>query len=339
LSLIGTGIGFVALGAATTLWMLFAGRIFAGITGGNISTAQAYIADITTPENRARGMGIFGAAFGLGFIFGPAIGGILSKWDISLPFYFAAALAFGNAVLLYFMLPETVTPDHPARAVPRGWSHFLRQLTHPRLATLLLVYFLFVVAFSIMTTTFSLYTMYRFDYDAVHNGYLFAYIGGLAVLVQGVLIGPLVKRLGELPLVITGALLLTLGLAALPYVGPGVYGGLPTLLVVLAAFSVGNSFATPTLTSLASKSAGAADQGGVMGATQSAASLARSVGPLLGGWLLYSATAPRHMTDLTLRVTFWTAALIMLAALLVVIYYARAHAADFVPTSAAAMSK
>ncbi|MDQ3253593.1 MAG: MFS transporter, partial [Acidobacteriota bacterium] len=282
---------------------------------------------------------IFGAAFGLGFIFGPAIGGILSKWDISLPFYFAAALAFGNAVLLYFMLPETVTPDHPARATPRGWSHFLRQLTHPRLATLLLVYFLFVVAFSIMTTTFSLFTMYRFDYDAVHNGYLFAYIGGLAVIVQGVLIGPLVKHLGELPLVITGALLLTLGLAALPYVGPGAYGGLPTLLLVLAAFSVGNSFATPTLTSLASKSAGAADQGGVMGATQSAASLARSVGPLLGGWLIYSATAPRHMTDLTLRATFWTAALIMLAALLVVIYYARAHAADFSPTSVAAMSE
>ncbi|HKP71305.1 MAG TPA: MFS transporter, partial [Pyrinomonadaceae bacterium] len=102
-SLLGTSLGFLILGFATTLWMLFAGRIIDGITGGNISTAQAYIADVTTPENRAKGMGIIGAAFGLGFIFGPAIGGILSRWGIGVPFLFAAGLAFANAVLLYFV--------------------------------------------------------------------------------------------------------------------------------------------------------------------------------------------------------------------------------------------
>ena len=109
LSIIGTGIGFLVLGFATTVFMLFVGRILDGITGGNISTAQAYIADITTTENRAKGMGLIGAAFGLGFIFGPAIGGILSQWGIHVPFFFAAALCFANAVLLYFTLPETVT--------------------------------------------------------------------------------------------------------------------------------------------------------------------------------------------------------------------------------------
>src|SRR5918998_984012 len=201
LSLVGSGVGFLIMGFAGSLWMLFAGRILAGITGGNISTAQAYIADITTPENRAKGMGLFGAAFGLGFIFGPAIGGVLSQWDISAPFYFAAALAFANAVLLYFTLPETVTPDHPARTVRRGWGYFFKQLRQPALALVLVIYFFFVVSFSIMTTTFAYFTMHRFGYDATHNGWLFAYVGLLAVVVQGGLIGRLVKRFGEMRLV------------------------------------------------------------------------------------------------------------------------------------------
>src|SRR5918995_604867 len=120
ISIIGTGIGFLILGWANTLWMLFLGRILDGISGGNISTAQAYIADITTKEDRAKGMGLLGAAFGLGFIFGPAIGGILSRWGVHVPFLFAAALAFANAILLYFTLPETVSPEHPARVSAAG---------------------------------------------------------------------------------------------------------------------------------------------------------------------------------------------------------------------------
>src|SRR4030095_9367014 len=133
ISIIGTGIGFLILGFANTLWMLFAGRILDGLTGGNISTAQAYIADITTPENRAKGMGLVGAAFGLGFVFGRALGGILSHWGIHVPFFFAAGLCFANAVLLYFTLPETVTKDHPARisaAGGRGRSQLLFSLEH-----------------------------------------------------------------------------------------------------------------------------------------------------------------------------------------------------------------
>src|SRR4026209_2661381 len=133
ISIIGTGIGFLILGFAKTLWMLFLGRILDGISGGNISTAQAYIADITTKEDRAKGMGLIGAAFGLGFIFGPAIGGILSQWCIHVPFIFAAVLCFVNAVLLYFTLPETVTPDHPAknRAGGRSLRHVLNSFKQP----------------------------------------------------------------------------------------------------------------------------------------------------------------------------------------------------------------
>src|SRR6266550_3705508 len=271
ISIIGTGIGFLILGFATTLWMLFVGRILDGITGGNISTAQAYIADITTKEDRAKGMGLLGAAFGLGFIFGPAIGGILSRWGTAVPFFFAAALCFANATLLYFTLPETVTPDHPARtsaAGGRGLSQLLDSLKQPRLGFVLIIYFFFIVAFSIMTTTFSLFTMFRFGYDAQHNGYLFAYVGLIAVLVQGVLIGRLVKLFGELPLVVFGALCFALSLFAVPFVGP-YRGGLLGLLIGGGIFSLGNSLSTPALNSLASKSVGPADQGSVMGVTQS----------------------------------------------------------------------
>ncbi|MBA3320214.1 MAG: MFS transporter [Pyrinomonadaceae bacterium] len=322
-SIIGTGIGFLIMGWATTLWMLFAGRILDGITGGNISTASAYIADVTTPENRAKGMGLIGAAFGLGFIFGPAIGGILSRWGVHVPFLFAAALAFLNAVLLYFTLPETVTPEHPARGVDRSFRALFAQLANARLAYVLAIYFLFIVAFSIMTTTFAFYTMFRFNYDAHQNGYLFAFIGVIAVIVQGGLIGRLAKRYGELPFVIAGAALFVAGLFALPFVGP-TSGGLVALLGLLALFAGGNGMATPSLTSLASKSAGAAEQGTTLGLTQSAASLARIIGPLIGGFLIYSAaaTAPPHVSDQTLRLTFWTAGALTFIALALTLHLA-----------------
>lgn len=331
-SIIGTGIGFLILGFATTIWMLFVGRILDGITGGNISTAQAYIADVTTTENRARGMGLIGAAFGLGFIFGPAIGGILSRWGVHVPFFFAAALCFANAVLLYFTLPETVTKDHPARvsaAGGRGFSQLFNSLAQPQLGFVLSIYFLFVVAFSIMTASFSLYTMFRFGYDAQHTGYLFAYVGLISVIIQGGLIGKLVKRFGEIPLVITGALAFAGSLFAVPFVGPAT-GGLVGLLVGGGVFSLGNSLATPALNSLASKSASDAEQGTVLGVTQSIASLARAVGPSIAAVLIHSSIAhmgadnqPHHMSDLSLRLTFWTGSAIMFVAFLLALYFAR----------------
>lgn len=344
ISIIGTGIGFLILGFANTLWMLFLGRILDGITGGNISTAQAYIADITTKEDRAKGMGLIGAAFGLGFVFGPAIGGILSRWGVAVPFLFAAGLCFANALLLYFTLPETVTADHPARvsaARGRGLSQLITSLKDPRLGFVLIIYFLFIVAFSIMTTAFSLYTMFRFGYDAQHTGYLFAYVGILAVIVQGGLIGRLVKQFGELSLVIIGALLFAGSLFAIPFVGPQT-GGLMALLVGGGLFSVGNSLSAPSLTSLASKSVGPAEQGSVLGVTQSVASLARAVGPALAALLIHSAIAyvgadskSHFMSDHSLFITFWTASAIMFIALVLAIYFARTNAAAYTETHVA----
>src|SRR5262245_21290836 len=166
-------------------------------------------------------MGLIGAAFGLGFILGPAIGGILSGWGLHVPFIFPAAMCFANAMLLYFTLPETVTADHPAKNLAGGRSlrQVARALKEPKLAFVLVIYFLFIVAFSIMTTSFSLYTMFRFGYDAQHTGYLFAYVGLIAVIIQGGLIGRLVKRFGELPLVFFGVLWLCIVLFVVPFVG------------------------------------------------------------------------------------------------------------------------
>src|SRR6267154_6805521 len=294
LSIIGTGIGFLILGFAKTLWMLFAGRILDGITGGNISTAQAYIADITTKENRAKGMGIVGAAFGLGFVFGPAIGGVLSRWGINIPFLFAGGLALANAILLYFVLPETVTPDHPARvsaAAGRGWKQVIDALRQPQLALILAIYFLSIVAFSIMTTVFSLFMMFRLGYDPWHSGWIFAFVGIVSALVQGGLIGKLVKRFGELTLVIAGSLFFTVSLIVSPFVGPAI--GLIGILSVAALSSVGNALMSPSLTSLGSKSASAAEQGSILGVMQSVASLARAVGPTIAALIIYSAVA--HM--------------------------------------------
>jgi DHA1 family tetracycline resistance protein-like MFS transporter len=335
-SLLGTSAGFFILGFATTLWMLFAGRIIDGITGGNISTAQAYIADVTTEENRAKGMGLIGAAFGLGFIFGPAIGGILSKWGAHVPFLFAGALSLANATLLYFVLPETVTPDHPARvsAATGRWSQLLNAVSQTRLAFVLAVYFLFVTAFSVMTASFGLFTLYRFGFDAHDTGWIFAFVGVIGAAIQGGLIGRLVKAFGEPVLVIVGALLFAASLVLIPLTGP--HTGMLALLALGALFALGNGLATPSLTSLASKSAGAGEQGGVLGVTQSVASLARVVGPLVSAALIYSAVAtvgydgkPHNMSDRSVALTFWAAAVIMFVAFLLASYFARAYAGEY----------
>jgi DHA1 family tetracycline resistance protein-like MFS transporter len=208
----------------------------------------------------------------------------------------------------------------------------MNSLRQPRLAFVMIIYFLFIVAFSIMTTAFSLYTMFRFGYDAQHTGYLFAYVGLIAVIIQGGLIGRLVKRFGEMPLVIFGALSFAVSLFAVPFVGPAA-GGLAALLVGGGVFSLGNSLAAPALTSLASKSAGPAQQGAVLGATQSVASLARAVGPFLAAMLINSSIAhvgadgiPHHMSDRSLFITFWTASAIMIVAFLLAFYFSRSAA-------------
>lgn len=327
-SLLGSAVGYLVIGFATALWMVFLGRIIAGVTGGNISTAQAYIADVTTRENRAKGMGLFGAAFGLGFIFGPAIGGILGDYGIYVPFLFAAILTFANATALYFILPESLKEEDRNKETKRQnrFAELFESFKDPRFSLLTGLYFMLVTAFSIMTATFALYTLFRFNYGIKINGYLFAYIGVLAVIMQGFLFGRLAKKFGEAWLVVVGSFVLVGAFFAVPYVGPE-YGGLAALLVGIAFFSLGNSLSSPALTSLASKVANEREQGKALGVMQSGASLARAIGPAVAGVLLNNQFG--KIDDYTIFRTFWTASALMFITFLLALYFAKIKQKEF----------
>lgn len=321
-SLIGSGLGYLCIGYASALWMVFVGRIVAGITGGNLSTAQACIADLTTKENRARGMGTFGAMFGFGFIFGPAIGGILSRYGVQVPFLFASVLIFANAIAFYFVFPETVKKRK--NTLLKKSTYFTKPgvklasiFSNSRFSTINILYFLVITAFSIMTASFTLFTIYRFKYNAEQNGYLFAYIGVSAIIFQGLLFSRLAKRFSEDWLVVFGCFLMVGSLFTLPYIGPNL-GGLSALLVSMTFFSLGNSLSSPSLTSLASKISDEKNQGKVFGVMQSAASLARAVGPTIASFLLNNAV--NKIDDFTILRTFWVASAVMFASFLVAIY-------------------
>ncbi|CAN5126947.1 tetracycline resistance MFS efflux pump [soil metagenome] len=322
ISLLGSAVGYFVIGFANTLVMVFIGRIIGGITGGNISTAQAYIADVTTKENRAKGMGLFGAAFGLGFILGPALAGILSKYGVHVPFYFAAVLSLANAIALYFILPESLKPGtHAAHEGRKGnIAEIIDSLRDPRFRTIAGIYFLLITAFSIMTYAFVLFTNFTFGYDAEQNGYLFAYVGFLAIIMQGGVFGIAAKSFGEARLTAFGCIMLVLSLFAMPFSSPD-FGGLAGLLVIAGFLSFGNAFASPALTSLASKYAGDHEQGKVMGVMQSGAALARAIGPTIGGILLNNSV--NKVDRFTVFRTFWVASAIMFVAFLAAVYLKR----------------
>lgn len=282
ISIAGTAIGFALMGIAQSLTLLFVARILAGITGGNISIPQAYIADVTAPEKRSHAMGMIGAAFGLGFTFGPLIGGVMSQISYGAPFFFAAALSVVNAVLIYLLLPESLSHEH--RAKPHEEASTAEVFRHGRGAMFGLVvatYFFLIAGFAIMTTLFALFTAKRFGYDAHANGYLFAFVGLISVIVQGGLIGRLVKTFGEVALTRAGMILTTVCLFLLPLADH-----LTILLLVCAGLSVGNGIASPPLSGLASQMIERTWQGRALGVMQSAGSTGRLIGPLIGGWLL-----------------------------------------------------
>jgi multidrug resistance protein len=280
ISLLATSAGFAVMGFARTLVWLFVGRIVPGLSGGNISTAQAYMADITAPEERSHAMGLIGAAFGLGFTLGPAFGGLLSQISPAAPFLFASGLALINALLAFVLLPESLPPEHRVTAAKRApLSEVFKHGWH--LPALMGGYFFSIAGFAIMTTIFALFTEKRFGYSMRMNGEVFAFIGFIGIIVQGGLLRQLLKRKSEKSLAVTGVILLIIGMALLPYVG-----GLGTLLLVASVIGIGNSLVTPTLNGLASRSAERSWQGRVTGLMQSSGSLARCIGPFIAGELL-----------------------------------------------------
>jgi len=286
--LLGSCLSYVTMALAGSLVLLFAARIIGGIAGANIPTAQAYIADITTPEDRARGMGLMGTAFGLGFIFGPAIGGLLSRVSPETPMWFAAALCFANFTAAWFLLPESRNVSALTKTLGR-MEAFRHAMSKPTLLLVLALYFIVTMAFSAFEATFALFSEARFGYTAASIGFLFAFIGVILALIQGVLVGRAVKRFGERTLIPLALFLVSIGIGILPFVW-----NVPTLLVALFLLAVGMGFNNPSLSSMVSKLSGADDQGGTLGLASSLASLGRVVGPAWGGYLYdaYGMTTP-----------------------------------------------
>jgi predicted MFS family arabinose efflux permease len=268
-----TALAFLGYALAPDFRWLLASRVFAGIATANIAIAQAYIADVTPPEGRARGMGIIGAAFGLGFVLGPAMGGFLSTVSLSAPGYAAAALAAANGVAAFFVLPEPAD-----RAVAPRRAHLgalFEELRRPGIRRLVAIHFVSILAFSGMEATFALVAAHRYGLDERGVSFVFAFIGVVVVIVQGGLIGPLTRRFGEKALLVIGLALQAIALAAIPY-----GEGMSALLAACAPLAVGSGLTSPALASLLSRSARAEDQGGTLGIGQSAAALGRIAGPI-----------------------------------------------------------
>jgi len=280
IGLLGSAVSYLLFGLATSLTLLFVARIAAGIAGANIPTAQAYMADMTTAENRAKGMGLVGAAFGLGFIFGPAIGGFLSRWGYQAPSFFASGLSLANFIAAWFFLPES-RPRTNGEAVRTSRLDLLRYAaTRRTLPQLMMIYFIVVTSFASFETTFALYSERRFSFSASTIGYVFAFVGIVLSLVQGFVVGRVVPRVGEQRVVPAAIVVLTAGLALVPLAAT-----VSMLLVACGLLALGMGFHSPSIMALISRRAGADMQGGVLGVSQSLASLARVVGPAWGGWL------------------------------------------------------
>lgn len=317
-SLVGSTLGYLLIAYAgrapfspgVCLALVFLARIVTGICGASFATAQAYLADITAPEKRAAIMGMIGAAFGLGFMIGPVLGGLASRWGDDAPFLVAAGLSLLNFLLAWRRLPETLTPEMRGRApsaVRPSLVHALRAARGTPFARLLAGNFIVITAFSMMTTCFVLFTDHRYGFGGHHNGLLFGFIGLIGVIVQGGMIRPLVARFRERNLAVTGIVLMATSLFLLPGTDP--WAG---LLLVTGLLAVGNSLTTPTMNGMASLCGTARDQGSTLGAMASAGSLGRCAGPLLAGPLLY--VDPGHYG----RAAMWTSAALMLAALVIV---------------------
>jgi MFS family permease len=317
----GTCLGFVMLGFSNALWMVFAGRILDGITAGNLSIAQAYISDHTAPENRAKAFGVIGVAFGIGFMFGPALGGWLGEsYGLYMPFVVAAGLSLCSILATYTLLPAEAPTrrDPPAADTGPGgrrpgafdFQTYAEYFRRPGMLALYAQFFLFSFSFSCFYSGFALYAERKFTtgdgkpWSGDDVGYLFAYTGLLGIILQGGLLGRLVRRFGELRLTIAGFLS-----CAIAYTFVGLAHELPLLLTAATISAFGNGVLRPVITSRLTQAVGRHEQGVVIGISGSLSSIAMTFAPPTGGamleghWLLAWALVPATVVTLGLIVT------------------------------------
>ncbi len=303
-AIIGLGIHYLLIAIAPALLLMLFARLIGGITGASYSVANAYLADITPPEKRARNFGLVGAAFGLGFICGPIMGGLLGGIDLHLPFYVAAGLSLLNATYGFLFVPESLPPERRTklsleRANPlRALSSLIR---HHAVGTLVIVYAIYIIAHMTMIQSWVLATRFRFGWGTVENGTLLFCVGLISTIVQGGLIGRLVKRFGEerLVLMAVGSNVIVQTLYGLVPQGWMMF---PVLFASVLTFTAG-----PSIQAVVSKSTDSSTQGVTLGALQSISSLAGVIGPLLGNSLLAQVSS-LPPGDIRLGVNFFACA-------------------------------
>ena len=291
-SQIGTCIGFLILASAQSLWMVFLSRIIDGATAGNLSLAQAYIADVTKPEERTKSFAVIGIAFGIGFLIGPALSGWLSHYSYTYPILVAAALSAGSVICTSLLLPS-VEPHTLNQSGPGGkrlgvldWKTYAQYFSRPELGPLLLQFFFFAFSFSMFVNGFALFSQRRFQwhgkpFDAMQVGFILAWVGFLSIILQGGLIGRLVKRFGELSLVRGGFLVTAVTsfwLARIDSIGE--------LVANTGISSYGTGVVRPAVTALITQKASKQEQGVVLGLTQSLTSISAIIAPVIAGALI-----------------------------------------------------
>ena len=292
----GTLAGFIMMALAGSLWMVFLARAIDGATAGNLSTAQAYISDVTKPEERARSFAIIGVAFGFGFLVGPGISGFLAHYSYQAPLWAAAALSFTSIVFTFFLLPRKEAVHHEAADTTTGpggkrlslisWGSYAKYFQMPQISRLLLQWCCFSLSFSTFIAGFALFAERRYLWHGhpvgvTEIGYIFAFSGFIGIIMQGGVVGKLVKRFGERRVVEIGFLGTLLGYAAI-----GFTYTIGQLLAVTSLTGIVGAGLRPALTSLISKQAGRREQGVILGLTQSLTSVAQITAPPLAGFLI-----------------------------------------------------
>jgi MFS family permease len=281
LCLLGTSLAYLLLGLSDTLLLLVAAVILAGGASGTLATAQAYVADSTEPADRARGLGLIGAAFGLGLISGPILGGLLSLVSLGAPAFAASALALVNVAFGFLVLPESL-PSVRRMSTPilrlNPFTQLGSMLGLVSIRVLLIAVFLLNLSFTGLLTNFPLFSNVRFGWDTTANAFFFAFVGACAVLTQGMLLGKLQPRFGEERLLLGGLTLMALNLCLIALVPSG-----PLLYPVVGILAVGTGLAIPALTALISRRVSEREQGKVMGGQQAILSLTLLIGPLISG--------------------------------------------------------
>jgi MFS transporter, DHA1 family, tetracycline resistance protein len=296
---------YLLFGLAQNYWWLLASRMAAGAAGGTITIAQAYVADTTSHEERARGMGHLGAASGLGVMLGPAVGALFSDWGLGAPGFVAAVLCALNGIAAWFLVPESRTParrkaSHGQAGTLRDWA---RSMTAYPLSIMLIVYFLTISSFNAMTSVLALFMERSFALTAKDMGLLFTLGGGTTVIVRGLLLGVLVKRFGEAVTVRFGIVALGVALLSVPLIPGGAWG-----MFVVPMYALGAGTLFPALASLVSRATDEDSQGSILGGSQLVGGLGRVIGPLWAGFAFQS---------LGIRVPFHIGAALVLIAFLV----------------------